>query len=259
MRRMTKFMLSIVLIGSLLFYPVPHTATAKKTDASYPFIKNPIVSDIDVLIDVGHGGVDSGTLHGNILEKDINLKMAQITYKLLKEKGLTAMVNRLDDYALSEENRWLRIRSRHLKDLAQRSHLANEIRPKAMISLHVNWSGKSSKRGPLVLFQNTDSSKQLAEHIQRSLNELYGTSTEAVYGKPYYLLKHVKVPAVIVEMGFISNQADRDQMMQPEKQKQLAEAIVKGVSAYLESTGSMKKKESSGSYFRYFNKLRKLF
>ncbi|MFD0678838.1 MULTISPECIES: N-acetylmuramoyl-L-alanine amidase family protein [unclassified Paenibacillus] len=230
---MRRKMLLIVLILLLGTVSISQVVTAKDVSAPYPVLRNPFVTDVDVLIDVGHGGIDSGTLYGNIYEKDINLEMAQLTYNLLREKGLTVLVNRMNDYALSEENGWLRARSRHLKDLAQRSHLANEIHPKVLISLHVNWSKNSSIRGPLVLFQKTAPSQRLAESIQRSLNNMYGTSTEAVLGKPYFLLKHVHVPAVIVEMGFISNSLDREQMMEPQKQKKLAEAIVTGVTNYL--------------------------
>lgn len=230
MRRFT-LLISIVLAFSAL--SLTCTATAKEAAVPYNTPRNPFVTDTDVLIDVGHGGIDSGTLYGNILEKDINLEMAKLTYKLFREKGLKVLINRVDDYALSEENGWLRARSRHLKDLSQRSHLANEIHPKVLISLHVNWSGNKSKRGPLVLHQKSAPSKQLAESVQQSLNIMYGTSTEPVWGKPYYLLKHVKAPAVIIEMGFISNASDREQMMQPQKQKQLAQAIVKGVTIYL--------------------------
>ncbi|MDF2963050.1 MAG: N-acetylmuramoyl-L-alanine amidase [Paenibacillus sp.] len=230
---MRRFMLLLILIMSLSTMSIGHAVTAKEAPSPYPFLKNPFVTDVDVLIDVGHGGVDSGTLHGNIYEKDINLEIAKLTYKVMREKGFSVLINRMDDYALSDENGWLRGRSRHLKDLAQRSHLANEIHPKAVISLHVNWSRSSKKRGPLVLYQKTEPSKHLAENIQRSLNGLYGTKSEAIHGKPYYLLKHVKVPAVIVEMGFISNPLDREQLMQPRKQKQLAVAIVNGVTDYL--------------------------
>jgi N-acetylmuramoyl-L-alanine amidase len=201
----------------------------------YPYVVNPFLTHVDVLIDVGHGGIDSGTLHGDIYEKDINLEMGKIIYSLLSEKGLRVLLNRMDDYALSGENLWYRHRSRHLKDLAQRSHLANEIRPKAVISLHVNWSPNSKARGPVVLHQNTDSSKQLATYLQNSLNTLYATNTATNFGKTYFLLKHIKVPSVIVEMGFISNPMDREQMMQPQKQQQLAESIVAGVMAYMQT------------------------
>ncbi|OXM86938.1 N-acetylmuramoyl-L-alanine amidase [Paenibacillus rigui] len=198
-----------------------------------PVNRNPILTDVDVLIDVGHGGIDSGTLYGELYEKNINLEMAKLTYSLLSEKGYHVLMNRVEDYALSGENRWFRTRSRHLKDLSQRSHLANEVRPKAVISLHVNWAARSGKRGPVVLHQKSEASKRLAGSLQSSLNELYKTTEAPVYGKTFYLLKHVQVPAVIVEMGFISNPSDREQMTQPQKQKQLAASIAQGVIAFL--------------------------
>ncbi|WP_028547651.1 N-acetylmuramoyl-L-alanine amidase family protein [Paenibacillus sp. UNC451MF] len=224
---------AILLLFSVTFLTSNQPLNAKSDH--YPAPKNPIISNVDVLIDVGHGGIDSGTLYGEIYEKDINLEMSRLTYDLLRQKGKVVLMNRMEDYALSGENRWFRTRSRHLKDLAQRSHLANEVRPKAVVSLHVNWAAKSGKRGPVVLHQKSDASKQLANSLQSSLNQLYGTSEEMVYGKPFYLLRHIQVPTVIVEMGFISNAQDRAQMTQPEKQQKLAEAIAKGILNYLES------------------------
>jgi N-acetylmuramoyl-L-alanine amidase len=224
-----------IIIGLILFLG----AAAFKSDSlqassgTFDLLKPPFFSSVDVLIDVGHGGVDSGTLYGELYEKDVNLEIARLTYALMREKGINVMIDRIDDYALSGENLWLNSRSRHRKDLAQRSHLANEIHPKTVISLHVNWSKNSAKRGPLILHQKNEASKQLAQQLQHSLNSMYGTSNKAVVGKPYYLLKHVNSPAVIVEMGFISNDRDREQMTRPEKQMLLAQAIIAGVEAYL--------------------------
>ncbi|WP_240414405.1 N-acetylmuramoyl-L-alanine amidase family protein [Paenibacillus periandrae] len=226
-----RIMLStIVIVGMTLSCSISGKAASKP----YPYMINPFLTNVDVLLDVGHGGIDSGTLHGDVYEKDINLEMGKITYSVLREKGLRVLLNRLDDYALSSENLWFRNRSRHLKDLAQRSHLANEIHPKIVISLHVNWATNSKARGPVVLHQKSEESKQLATSLQRSLNLLYATETAPVYGKTYFLLKHIQVPAVIVEMGFISNAQDREQMMQPQKQRQLADAISAGILAYLQ-------------------------
>jgi N-acetylmuramoyl-L-alanine amidase len=229
--RMRMIIITTLLLLGMTFYS---EISGKAETKPYPYVINPFLTHVDVLIDVGHGGIDSGTLHGDIYEKDINLEMGRITYSLLREKGLRVLLNRMDDYALSGENLWYRNRSRHLKDLAQRSHLANEIRPKVVISLHVNWATNSKAHGPIVLHQKNDSSKQLATCLQQSLNSLYTTETAPVYGKTYFLLKHVQVPAVIVEMGFISNPQDREQMMQPQKQRQLAESIADGVLTYLQ-------------------------
>lgn len=224
---------AILLLFSVTFLTSNQPLNAK---SDLPASKNPIITNVDVLIDVGHGGIDSGTLYGEIYEKDINLEMARLTYELLRQKGKVVLMNRMEDYALSGENRWFRTRSRHLKDLAQRSHLANEIRPKSVVSLHVNWAAKSGKRGPVVLHQKSEASKLLATSLQTSLNQLYGTSGDVVYGKPFYLLKHIQVPTVIVEMGFISNAQDRAQMTEPKKQQKLAEAIANGIIHYLDSS-----------------------
>jgi len=228
MRRLAVFL----LLFSAIFFTSNQPLDARSDH--HQAAKNPIVSNVDVLIDVGHGGIDSGTLYGGLYEKDINLQISRLIYDLLRQKGKVVLMNRMEDYALSGENRWFRSRSRHLKDLAQRSHLANEIRPKAVVSIHVNWSSKSSKRGAIVLHQKSDASKRLAVSLQNSLNQLYGTSGHVTHGKPFYILKHIQVPAVICEMGFISNAQDRAQMTEPQKQQELAQAIANGILNYLQ-------------------------
>jgi N-acetylmuramoyl-L-alanine amidase len=185
------------------------------------------------LIDAGHGGVDSGTLHGDLLEKRINLEMAKEMYRQLSRRGLHTALDRNDDRALSDDNRWLKIRSRHLRDLAQRKLLADELAPKVLVSLHVNWSRDSSERGGLVLYQKNDQSKWLAAELQAALNRLYHVEEKPVYGKTYYILNRTRVPAVIVEMGFISNTADRSWLTSAKKQKEIAAALSAAIELYL--------------------------
>jgi N-acetylmuramoyl-L-alanine amidase len=197
---------------------------------------HPVVTNVDVLLVVGHGGIDGGTSFGNLLEKDINLSIAKKTYDSLQKKGFVVLMNRMDDYALSGENLWLHSRSRHLKDLSQRSNLANEIKPKVMISLHVNSARRSSKTGPLLLHQKSEQSLMLAKSIQNYLNMLYGTHEEPVYGKTYYLLKHTVVPSVIVEMGFITNVEDRKMLTQTASQQEIADRIAEGIQQYIKNS-----------------------
>lgn len=194
----------------------------------------PAIANVDVLIDAGHGGIDGGTSYGSILEKDINLAVAKKTYVQLHAMGLTTVLDRTGDYALSSDNTWLKSSSRHRKDLAQRCHLANELKPKALISLHVNAAKRAAKSGPLVLHQKTPESKELAKQLQQSLNRLYGAEGTPRYGKSYYLLKHAKVPAVIVEMGFLTNESDRRRLTDPAGQEEIARCIAAGLKAYLE-------------------------
>jgi len=223
MRNRILFLITV----SLFFAILPGRATA------LPF------TPIQILIDVGHGGVDSGTTYGSLYEKDINLQVAKELYRQLTEAGFNSALNRNEDIALSDDNRWLKIRSRHLRDLAQRRNLAKVIDPQMMLSLHVNWSADSKRRGPMVLYQGNEQSYMLAQMLQNALNRHAGTKHKPVKGKTYYMLRHNYCPSVIIEMGFISNAQDRAEMTSPAGQKKIAQAIREAVSEYVTLTGEM--------------------
>lgn len=186
-----------------------------------------------ILLDVGHGGIDGGTSAQGVLEKDINLAISQKVYLLLRSKGYAVIINRLGDYALSDENRWLNSRSRHTRDLAQRKSLSEEVSTDIVVSIHANWSPRSTAHGPVVLHQKEGRSYLLAQSIQDAMNELYETEQGVVWGKPFYILNYVKQPAVIVETGFLSNAADRTRMSDPTEQKRIAQSIANGIIYYL--------------------------
>ncbi|WP_028611293.1 N-acetylmuramoyl-L-alanine amidase family protein [Paenibacillus harenae] len=185
-----------------------------------------------VIIDAGHGGIDGGASAANILEKDINLAIAKKLYLLLQSQGISAVLNRTGDYALSEENRWHMTSSRHRKDLSQRRQLTEEINSGLLVSLHVNWSKSSLQRGPLVLHQKSGESALLAFCIQDMLNRQQNTAYLPREGKPYYLLNRIHQPTVIVEMGFISSSRDRDMLTNPRRQTEIAAAIASGIRQY---------------------------
>lgn len=187
----------------------------------------------EVLIDAGHGGIDGGTFHEDVLEKHINLSVSKKLHARMQELGVSSVLNRSGDYALSDDNRWLGSRSRHQRDLSQRSGLAQEIHTGLLVSLHVNWSKRAAAHGPVVLHQkNRGESVLLALCIQDALNQQQKTNELPRAGSPFYLLNTVKQPAVIVEMGFISNENDRRMLMSDEGQQKIAEAIASGVRQY---------------------------
>jgi N-acetylmuramoyl-L-alanine amidase len=200
------------------------------------------LTPFQILIDVGHGGIDSGTTYGSLYEKDINLQVAKQLYQQLSKAGYKVAMNRSQDIALSDDNRWLNTRSRHLRDLAQRRNLAKLMDPQMMISLHVNWSSDPKRRGPMILYQGNEQSYMLAQILQSSLNRLSETNNYPVKGKTYYMLRHNYCPSVIVEMGFISNARDRAMMTNPAAQKKIAQAILDAVSEYVTLVGEMQLK-----------------
>lgn len=219
--------LFLFLIGSVngAAAPVPQV---EEDHVSHAAFRHPVI-----LIDAGHGGIDGGTSADDLLEKNINLAISQKVYLMLKSKGYAVVLNRNGDYALSDDNTWLKSNSRHLKDLAQRKGLIDELPSDLIVSIHVNWSKKEKSHGPVVLHQREGKSYMLAESIQSSLNTMYQTDRQVEWGKPFYLLNYVKKPAVIVEAGFISNLQDREMLRSNRGQKKIAEAISAGIIYYL--------------------------
>ncbi|WP_232231483.1 N-acetylmuramoyl-L-alanine amidase [Paenibacillus sp. HW567] len=186
-----------------------------------------------ILIDAGHGGIDGGTSHGSILEKDITLAISRRLFLLLRSDGFDAILNRTGDYAPSDDNRWLQSRSRHLRDLAQRKELAETLPANVVVSIHVNWARSPAKHGPIILYRQEGRSYLLARSIQDQLNQLYGVQSDSVPGKPFYLLNKITATTVIVEAGFISSPTDREKLCSPKGQEEIAEAIAGGIAAYL--------------------------
>jgi len=185
-----------------------------------------------VIIDAGHGGIDGGAAFGNIYEKDINLDVGKRLYALLQSRGIPAILNRTHDYALSDDNRWHRTSSRHLRDLSQRMGLTREIEHVIFVSLHVNAGKNSRAHGPIVLHQHQGESYLLATSIQSEMNALFKTAKRPVEVDKIYVLKYVKSPAVLIELGFITNENDRARLTTPHEQTKIANSIADGISQY---------------------------
>jgi N-acetylmuramoyl-L-alanine amidase len=218
---MTKWQFILVVI-SMIF-----GGWTSKADASG------LLDRYDVVIDVGHGGVDPGTFKGTILEKDINLSIGKKLYQCLRKESLIVGVTRLNDYALSDDIPFTHVKSRHSKDLMQRKLIAESLHPKLFISLHVNWSNNPRARGAYVIYQPTNQSYTLASLLQHHLNQVFKEENPPVKGRSYFLIKKIELPTVIVEMGYLSNPQDTRLLLDPKKQEQIAVAISQAVKEYL--------------------------
>jgi N-acetylmuramoyl-L-alanine amidase len=208
-----------------LFTCLPHAAA---TESSLPLLPR-----TDVVIDAGHGGIDGGAVYGNLLEKDLNLAIAKQLYRLLTERQISVAIDRYDDYALSDDNHWLPNRSRHKRDLAQRTELANGLQPRLVVSLHINTARSPAKSGPLVMYQQNEYSQAAASILQQALNRYYGTEEQPVHGKTYFLLNHAAAPAVIVELGYLTNAADRAKLTNPKEQLKIARYLAAAIEMHL--------------------------
>jgi len=222
----------LALIGCCLLTLTFGSRTSEASAHEPPNVKRALPA-ADVLIDAGHGGIDGGTHWNGILEKDINLAISRKLYLLLRAKGLKVILNRTGDYALSDDNRWHLTRSRHRRDLSQRRGLSDEIGASLFVSIHVNWSPRGKKKGPLVIHQAEGHSAMLAKFIQDSLNSQQNRFRLPQLANQFYLLNRVQVPSVIVETAFLSDPGDRAMLTSIPGQNRIAAAIANGIVAYL--------------------------
>lgn len=211
----------IILMISLSLYPVVIQARESVLEPAY-----------DIVIDVGHGGIDGGTSVNGVLEKDINLAIGLKLFQALKGEGFKVGITRVGDYALSDDSSFKHIRSRHKRDLKQRALIAESLRPKLFISLHVNWSKSKRTRGPLVIYQPNDASYHLAQLVQDHLNTYYALQRQPKKGRSYFLMKELAMPAIIVELGFLSNEEDFYILTNVHTQDQLVNRMVQAVNEY---------------------------
>ncbi len=177
-----------------------------------------------VVIDPGHGGVDSGAIGSDTLEKDYNLLISKYMYDRFNELGIPVYITRDSDTTLDPNDRVKKILSFFGDD-------PNVI----VISNHVN-AGKGTGAEVIYALRNNS---ELANNILTNIGNT-GQVKRKVYQRRlpsdsrkdyYYILRNTgKTEPVIVEYGFIDN--DKDLAFLKDNYKDLAEAVIKGVLDY---------------------------
>lgn len=184
-------------------------------------VKNPKeVYDKVLLLDAGHGGKDPGTSGNGMQEKNLNLTIAQKIAQKLQGSGIKVYMTRDSD--VYPEN-------------STRAKTANDIAD-LMVSIHMN-SGPETANGTETLYQvhaNDNgarlTSKQLAEILQGKVVSATGnTNRGAKLWTDVLILNRTTVPAVIVEVIFITNTGDALKISNPAYQDQVAQAIADGI------------------------------
>jgi N-acetylmuramoyl-L-alanine amidase len=198
------------------------------------------LADKVILIDAGHGGIDPGANRPGVLEKDINLSVALLLRDALHQQGARVVLSREIDMDLSSNCDDDKIKSRYKRDLNARLELVEEADVDIFISIHAN-SNSSSKRKGADSFYYADSvaSEALANAIQIELQKI---TTAAHKAKPanYFVLRKNKVPATLIELGYITNADERKLLQSAEHQQKLADAIAKGICEYFRTSSIMK-------------------
>ena len=192
-----------------------------------------------IIIDAGHGGEDGGTQSSDgTLEKTINLEISLRINELLRARGFSTVLTRDGDYMIYDEDSSTQ-REKKVSDIHNRMKIVEENGSCILLSIHQNYFTESKYSGTQVFYsKNTSDSKALADEIQKSVVSLLqpdNTRQIKESGTDIYLLYHSKVPSVMVECGFMSNEAESESLKDEVYQQEMAEAIVGGLIKYLES------------------------
>ena len=174
-----------------------------------------------IVIDAGHGGSDPGKIGINqVLEKDINLQIAKKVKMLLEEKDFQVIMTRENDEMQGD-------------GLSDRVSLINGAKAEFAVSIHQNsYSDPSVSGAQVFYYTGSEEGKRIAQNIQESFWEIEeNKKREIKENNSYYLLKHVDVPIVIAECGFLSNPTEADKLVTEEYQELVSKAIVKGIEA----------------------------
>lgn len=177
-----------------------------------------------VVLDPGHGGSDHGAIRASVSEKNLNLSVAKLVEEKLKKKNIYVYMTRSKDTTISLEDRV--------------KYSNNEISPNIYVSIHANATVQEDSLGLEVHYYKDDSLKlanTIHEHFASSKNlKKWETKDRGVIKSRFYVINHTEAPSVLVEMGFISNPAEREKLLTKERQEELADSIAKGILEYLD-------------------------
>lgn len=185
-----------------------------------------------VVLDSGHGGIDPGKESSDgILEKNINLAIAQELKQLLQETGINVVMTRTDDNGLYEESD----SNKKIADMKKRCAIIDECKADIVVSIHQNSYQSPDVSGAQVFYyKHSAEGKKLAEILQKSFKEVLDPNNKRVEkaDTTYYMLLHTSAPTVIAECGFLSNPAEAAKLNTQEYQKKVAEALYNGIVEY---------------------------
>ena len=187
------------------------TTQTKQEDTKKTPIKNKVV------LDPGHGGTDYGAIREGINEKDITLDVSQRVASILKSKGYKVAMTRNEDIYVS------------LEDRVEYSEKEN---PEIFVSIHVNSAVATEPYGIETHYYH-EYSKELSDVIQEHLMKEIESKNRGIIKSKFYVINHTTVPAVLVEMGFLSNADERAELLTDARKQKTAKAIAEGIIEYL--------------------------
>jgi N-acetylmuramoyl-L-alanine amidase len=196
--------------------------TGKKTGTVAEEVKGVSTSSpldgYNIVIDAGHGGKDPGAIGLNgTEEKTVNSQTASEVAKVLSAKGATVIQTRSKDTFLS---------------LDRRAEISNTYNTDAFISIHYNAFPVQSVQGIGTYYSSLNKDHALAEDIQNKLSGSLPLYNRGLFQEEFRVLRKNNAPAILLELGFLTNPGDYATIQTTGYHHQVAEAIADGLINY---------------------------
>ena len=253
------FAAALLLVSGCASGPMPPVGSSIRSPARYPGAP-PSAPIRTIVLDPGHGGHDPGTSHYGLKEKHLVLDISRRLRAALEQAGYTVVMTRDADQFIP---------------LGGRAGTANRLRADLFVSVHVNANrnprisgvevyyprlstvGGTSAWPPavtaseigvasttvkqvlwdLVLGRTRFQSRRLASSVCRSLRDGLEVPCRAVKPARFVVLREAWMPAVLVEVGYVTNQTEASRLAGAEYRQAAARAIADGLLSYIRSLG----------------------
>ncbi len=195
---------------------------AKRIELGLVAYINRIVSErkATVVIDAGHGGEQPGCVVGKTMEKDVNLSIALALREELESRGIGVILTRSDDRNVQMEDR---------------TDYASLIFADYFISIHCNaYVQDRSVQGFQCFYYQSEEGKTLSDEITDMVEEK-GIRIRRAGEVDFRVLRESSIPAVLIEVGYLTNYEERTALISEEYQRDMAITIAEGIGRVLQS------------------------
>ncbi len=211
--------LSSAIVLMLVYFAIHFKVEAKPAYVQYQ-------SRPQIILDAGHGGMDGGAVGVNgVVEKEINLSITMNLKELLQLNGFEVILTRNSDASIHDPSETT-IAGQKRSDMYHRMDIIEDHPNALFLSIHQNIYSNSTSRGAQIFYSpNHEQSELLAQTIQTVFQQrlqLDNTRQIKEAGDNLFLLYNAKIPAVLVECGFLSNPDECSLLCDEIYQKQVA-------------------------------------
>ena len=182
-----------------------------------------------IIVDAGHGGKDAGTSSKREAyeEKQLTLQTSLLIADYLKKLGYKTILTRNQDTFVPLETR---------------SEIANSVKADLFVSVHYNYSSSKEAEGIEVFYYKEDKtppssrialSKELGQEVLKKIVKSTHAESRGVKQANFAVIRQTKMPAILIEAGFLSNAHEREKIKDATYRQSLANGIANGIDHYL--------------------------